>query len=80
MRLTPSVLFVALAAVACTSTTPLPPRTVGPDAAIGGGAFNTGTRVGVAAETFREAGKVAVCAAWAADDVTAMASPTCPRC
>lgn len=74
------ILLAAIAIAACTTTTPLPPRTIGPGAVMGGGAFNTGTRLTVAAETFREAGEVAVCAAWAAEDVTAMAKPTWTTC
>lgn len=74
MRLLTPLAAIALAACA-TATQPLPPRTVAPDYVVGGGSFNTGTHVIVAAETFREAGKVGVCAAWAAENVTAMTRP-----
>lgn len=66
----------ALALAGCAAgTDPLPSRALGDGAAIGGGSFNTGSRVAVGAETFREAGKVGVCAAWAADRPPAIAKP-----
>ncbi len=66
----------ALALAGCAvGTDPLPSRTLGEDYGFGTGSFNTGSRVAVAAETFREAGKVGVCAAWASDQLPAMAKP-----
>ena len=56
-------------------TDPLPGRTLGDASGLGTGSFNTGSRVAVAAETFREAGNVGVCAAWASDRLPAMAKP-----
>lgn len=68
--------LAAFALAACTTATaPLPQQTVEPGYAIGGGSFSTGTRVIVAADAFREAGKVAVCAAWATDGRTAREKP-----
>ncbi|HUF55423.1 MAG TPA: hypothetical protein VMM55_02565 [Thermohalobaculum sp.] len=72
----PILAAAALALAGCVlGTDPLPSRALGPEAGLGGGSFNTGSRVAVAAETFREAGKVAVCAAWATDQLPAMAKP-----
>lgn len=56
-------------------TDPLPSRALGEGYGLGTGSFSTGSRVAVAAETFREAGKVGVCAAWASDRLPAMAKP-----
>ena len=69
--------LAALAAAGCTlGTEPVAPRTVDGDYALGGGSFYpAGTRVSVAADAFEQAGKVAVCAAWAADGVSARAKP-----
>ena len=66
----------ALALAGCAAgTDPLPSRTLGQDYGLGSGSFNTGSRIAVAAETFREAGKVAVCAAWSSDRLPALAKP-----
>ena len=72
----PMSIAAALGLAACAYTSePLPSQTVDSGYASGGGTYNTGTRLTVRANTFQSAGKVAVCAAWAADGVTA---PTMP--
>lgn len=77
MRRPVPLLLAALAAAGCVGgTSPLAPDTVDPGYAEGGGVFNTGTRLTVSAQAFEQAGKVAVCAAWAGDGVTA---PTVPH-
>ena len=65
--------IAAFAVSACAvGTEPIAPQTVGPDYALGGGRFHpTGTPLIVAADAFEQDGRVAVCAAWAADGATA---------
>ena len=72
----PFLAAAALALAGCAvGTDPLPSRTLGEGYGFGTGSFSTGAQVAVAAETFREAGKVGVCAAWASDRLPAIAKP-----
>lgn len=74
--LRPALLLSALALAACAgSATPVAQADRDLAYVEGGGRFSTGTRLTVRAGTFREAGRLGVCAAWATDGLTAMVKP-----